>query len=257
MQWVHLLNANVQKEYLEMKRYLPNTIALIVTFYAIFLGMFAGIQIIGDPASQDVNTQYAIVNYIFWFLSIMIMQNIGWEITNEAMRGTLEQLCMSPMGLWRILSARLFSSTFLYLIIIVVLLVGTMLTTGQWLNIDVVTILPIMLLTLVSMIGVGFMIAGISIIWKQVQAFLQILQFILAGLTFIPLSVAPLMVFLPFVKGVDLVRNVMIKGWSFQEISGVDFLILGFNAIFYFILGLGVFLFCERIAMRKGLLAHY
>jgi ABC-2 type transport system permease protein len=257
MHWLNLLKANTRKEYIELKRYLPNTIAMIVTFYAIFLGMFAGIQLIGDPSTQDINIQYTIVNYIFWFLGMMVMNNIGWEITNEAMRGTLEQLCMSPMGVWRIMVTRLVSSAVLNFMMIAVLLYVSMLTTGQWLNIDVLTILPILILTLISMFGVGFMIAGISIVLKQVQAFLQILQFILAGLTFIPLSAAPLFAYFPFVKGVDLVRNVMIDGVTLSQISGGDFLILGFNAIFYFVLGLILFLFCERIAMNKGLLAHY
>jgi ABC-2 type transport system permease protein len=257
MYWANLLNANARKEYIELKRYLPNTLAMVFTFYIIFLGMFTGIQLIGDPSTQDLNIQYAIVNYIFWFLAMTVMNSIGWEITNEAMRGTLEQLCMSPMGIWRIMVARLLATTALYFFIIVGLLYLSMLTTGQWLNIDVIAIMPVLILTLISMFGVGFMIAGISIILKQVQAFLQILQFVLAALTFIPLSVAPFFAFLPFVKGVDLVRQIMINGVTLTQIGIGDFLILGFNAIFYFALGLIFFFYCERFAMKKGLLAHY
>jgi len=257
MRWVNLLKANIRKEYIELKRYLPNTIAMLFTFYIIFLGMFAGIQLIGDPSAADSNTQHAIVNYIFWFLAMMVVNNIGYEVINEAMRGTLEQLSMSPMGIWRIMSARLFASTLLNFIMIVGLLYLSMLTTGQWLNIDVVAIMPILILTLISMFGIGFMIAGISIILKQVQAFLQILQFILAGLTFVPLSVAPFLAYFPFVKGVDLVRDVMINGATLSQIGWTNFGILGANAVVYIVLGLLFFLYCERIAMNKGLLAHY
>src|SRR5699024_8186097 len=109
VRWLNLLKANLRKEYIELKRYMPNTIAMVITFFCIFLGMFAGIQLVGDPGSQDVNTQYVIVNYIFWFLAMMVMNSIGWEITNEAMRGTLEQLCMTPMGLWKVMITRLIS----------------------------------------------------------------------------------------------------------------------------------------------------
>lgn len=257
MKWINLLKANTRKEYLELRRYLPNTIAMLLTFYIIFLGIFAGIQVIGDPSAADVNTQYAIVNYIFWFLAMMVVNNIGYEITNEAMRGTLEQLSMSPMGIWRIITTRLISSMLLNLALIVVLLYASMLTTGQWLNIDVITIMPILILTLISMCGLGFIIAGMSIVLKQVQAFLQILQFALVGLTFVPLSVAPFLAVFPFVKGVDLVRDVMINGATLTQISGTDFAILGLNAIVYFVIGLYFFLFCERVAMSKGLLGHY
>src|SRR5690625_6384989 len=83
MSWLHLLNANFRKEYIELKRYLPNTMAMIFTFYFIFLGMFAGIQVIGDPSVQDVNTQYVIVNYIVWFLAMVVMQDIGWQVTKD------------------------------------------------------------------------------------------------------------------------------------------------------------------------------
>lgn len=257
MKWLNLLKANTRKEYLELRRYLPNTLAMLATFYIIFLGMFAGIQVIGDPGAADMNTQYMIVNYIFWFLAMMVVNNIGFEVTNEAMRGTLEQLSMSPMGIWRIITTRLASSMILNFLLIIILLYASMLTTGQWLNLDVVTILPILILTLISMCGLGFIIAGMSIVLKQVQAFLQILQFMLAGLTFVPLTVAPFLAFFPFVKGVDLVRDVMIDGITLSQIGVGDFSILIVNAVVYFVVGLNFFLFCERVAMRKGLLGQY
>lgn len=257
MQLLNLFNANMRKEYIELKRYLPNTIAILLTFYIIFLGMFAGIQIIGDPSTQDANIQYVIVNYIFWYLMMIVVNEIGWQISSEASQGTLEQISMSPMGIWRILTARLISLTCIHFFIIVALLYLSMATTGQWLNIDVVTIIPILLLTLLSMFGLGFMIAGLTVILKQVQAFLQILQFILAALAFVPLTVAPFLAFFPIVKGVDLVRSVMIDGLTLSQIRTSDFLILGFNAVFYFVIGLGIFLYCERYARKKGLLSHY
>ncbi|SES65271.1 ABC-2 type transport system permease protein [Oceanobacillus limi] len=257
MQWFNLFNANIRKEYIELKRYLPNTLAMLFTFYFVFLGMFFGIQVIGDPSVQDINTQYAIVNYVFWFLTIMVIQDIGWQVINEGMRDTLEQLSMSPMGIWKIMTTRLLATTLLNFIIVVFLLFLSMLTTGQWLNIDVGTLLPILLLTLISMFGIGFIIAGISIVLKQVQAFLQILQFILAGLTFVPLTVAPFLAFFPFVKGVDLVRSVMIDGVTLSQIQATDWAILSVNAVVYFVLGLFIFLYCERFAMKRGLLAHY
>ena len=257
MKWLHLFQANLRKEFIELKRYLPNTIAMLVTFYLIFLGMFAGIQVIGDPGSQDLHTQYAIVNYVFWFLAFMVVNNIGYEVINEGMRGTLEQLSMSPLGIWRIMTARLIASTLLNFIMVSGLLYAAMLTTNQWLTIDLLTIMPILILTLISMFGLGLMIAGISIIVKQVQAFLQILQFILAGLTFVSLGKVPWLAYFPFVKGVDLVRRAMIDGVSIGQMGMGDISLLGLNAIIYFSLGLAFFLYCERYAIRKGLLSHY
>src|SRR5699024_12313129 len=129
-----------------------------------------------------------------------------------------------------------------------------MLTSGQWLNIDVLTILPILILMLISMFGVGLMIAGISIILKQIQSFLQILQFIIAGLTFVPLSVAPFLAYFPFVKGVDLLRFVMIDGATLGQIGGGDLLILTFIAVFYFVVVFFIFQYFSWVETKKGLL---
>ncbi|WP_339217282.1 ABC transporter permease [Ornithinibacillus sp. FSL M8-0202] len=257
MSWFNLIKANTRKEVIELKRYLPNTIAMLVTFYCIFLGLFAGIQLIGDPGSKDLNTQFVIVNYVFWYLALIVVQDIGYQITNEATQGTLEQLYMSPLGQWKIMLSRLIALGTAHFLIVVILLLLAMLTTGQWLNIDLLTILPIFILTIVSMMGLGFIIAGMTLVLKQIGAFLQILQFILAGLVFVPLSTAPFLAFLPIVKGVDLIRATMIDGLSLADFTAFDYFSLIFNAIFYFLLGLIFFLYCERIAMKKGLLAHY
>src|SRR5690625_7053873 len=99
------------------------------------------------------------------------------------------------------MTARLIASTLLTFSMVSGLLYAAMLTTNQWLTIDLLTIMPILILTLISMFGLGLMIAGISIIVKQVQAFLQILQFILAGLTFVSLGKVPWLAYFPFVKG--------------------------------------------------------
>jgi ABC-2 type transport system permease protein len=252
-----VLRVNTKKEYIEMKRYFANTLSLLLTFYIIFIAMFLGIQVIGDPAEAGANTQFIIVNYIFWYLAMMTLQSIGWTVMNEAMRGTLEQLYMSPVGAWKILLSRLSGMIFINLVIVIFLLFASMLTAGEWLNLNPGTILPILVLTLASMIGVSFIIAGASIIFKQIDSFLQILQFIVMALTFVPLSIAPYMVAAPFVKGVDMTRKVMIDNYSLVDFSMGDYAWLIGNAIVYGIIGIAVYVACERFAMKKGLLGHY
>lgn len=257
MHLLNLLNANIRKEYIEMKRYLPNTLAMLATFYFIFLAMFFGIKFVGDPAMFDTNVQYSIVSVVFWSLTIMTMNFIGFTVIQEAMRGTLEQLYMSPMGVWKIMLTRIIGQFVVQSVIILTLLFIAMLTSGQWLNLNPMTTLPIMFFTLISMIGVSFMIAGLAIVFKQVDSFLQIFQFILMGLVFVPLSVAPFLAVAPFVKGVDMVRTVMIENLTLTQIPATDYIVLIVNAIVYMAMGLFVFLRCEKLAMRKGLLGQY
>jgi len=257
MKWLHLFNANFRKEYIELKRYLPNTIALVVTFYIIFLAAFFGIMFIGDPASFDTNVQYSIVSVVFWSLTMMTMNFIGYSVITEATRGTLEQLYMSPMGVWKIMLTRIVSQLGLQSVIMILLLFGAMLTSGQWLSLNPMTTIPIIIVTMISMVGVSFMIAGLAIIVKQIQAFLQIFQFVLMGLVFVPITVAPFLAFAPFVKGVNMVRTVMLENLTLTDLSLSDYGILILNSLVYLILGLVVFDRCEKIAMKKGLLGQY
>lgn len=253
----NVLLANIQKVATELWRYLPNTVSTVITFYAIFLLMFLGIQSFGAPESAEVGAQYVIVSTALWFLALIAMQGIGWEITQEATRGTLEQLYMSPMGAWRILLARMIGTVLVNLVIIALMVFLSMVTAQQFLNINLLTLTPILALTILGMLGVGFMVAGLSLVFKQVQSFLQIAQFIFFALVSVPLTLVPLLELAPVVKGADMVRKVMIEGTGLTGFSALDWASLALNALVYF--GLGVWLYkrAEVRAMNRGLLGQY
>lgn len=254
---VNVLLANLQKVATEMWRYLPNTLSTLVTFYAIFLMLFWGIQVLGSSEGAAQSTQYVIVSTALWFLALMAMQGIGWAVTEEAMRGTLEQLYMSPVGAWRILLARMVGTVLVNLIIIALMVLLSMLTARQTLNLDLLTLTPILALTILGMLGVGFMVAGLALVFKQVQAFLQIAQFIFFALVAVPLSASPLLAFAPVVKGADMVRSVMVEGVNLTGFSAFDWLSLLLNAGVYFALGVFLYTRAEVRAMNRGLLSQY
>jgi ABC-2 type transport system permease protein len=132
-----------------------------------------------------------------------------------------------------------------------------MLTAGQWLNLAPLPILLILLPTLLGIIGLGFMAGGLAVVFKQVNALLQIMQFLFLGLAFVPLASAPWLEFAPVVKGIDLMRNVMVSNLTLAEVTAADWTSLLLNGAIYFALGLGVFLLCERRALNRGLLGQY
>ncbi|HFK1719490.1 ABC transporter permease [Bacillus thuringiensis] len=240
-----------------MLRYLPNTISELVIFYLVFLGFFLGITLVGDPNTIEHNIQLVILNYVFWFLILTVTQGIGWEISNEAGQGTLEQLYLTPYKLSFILLTRMISTILINLVTISFLLFGAMLTANQWLNIDLISILPILCITLIGVFGIGYAIAGITMILKQVDYILQLFQFIIMGLTFIPLTVAPFLKYGPFMLGLQLIRDIAINKKSLFSIGGAELLFLIVNACIYLVIGLIVFWRCEKIAKNKGLFGHY
>ncbi|MCA9840394.1 MAG: ABC transporter permease [Trueperaceae bacterium] len=254
---LNVVSANLRKVATEMRRYLPNTISMIVTIYAIFLMFFLGIKFIGDPSNAEANTQYMIVTTVMWFLTLMAMQGIGWEITTEATRGTLEQLYMSPVPAWFILFSRMLATILLNLIVYAVILVLIMATSGQWLRFDWLTLIPLFLISLLGMIGVGFMIAGLALIFKQIQAFLQIAQFIFLAMVAVPVGLSPYLELVPVVRASSMIREAMTSGTSLVAFGASAWLLLVLNALIYFVLGVFVYKRAEARAMNFGLLGQY
>lgn len=257
MSVLNLFRVNFKREWIEIKRYLPNTISELVIFYFVFLGFFLGIALIGDPENSDYNTQVVIVNYIFWYLVLSVTQGIALEISNEASRGTLEQLTMTPYNLSFILITRMISKLILSMISITILLVLAMLTSQQKLNLDLLSIMPILLITLLGVIGLGFIISSITLVYKQSGYIVQLFQFIAMGMTFIPLTVLPILKYAPFIYGLQLIREITINNSSIFSLTVSDFVFLIINSLIYFIVGLYVFNRSEKFAKSKGLLGQY
>ncbi len=257
MSSLNVLNANVRKVGIELLRYLPNTVSTVVTFYAIFLMFFLGIRVIGGPETTGASSEYLIVSMVLWFLALMAMQGIGWEITNEATRGTLEQLYMSPVGTWKILLSRMVGSVVVNFAIIVVVLLLNMLTAGVWLNFDLLTLAPLLFLTVVCMLGVGFMVAGLALVFKQIQAFLQIAQFIFFALVAVPVGLSRWLELLPVVRGSTMIRAAMTEGVTLAGFSAAAWALLVANTVVYFALGILLYKLAERRAMNRGLLGQY
>lgn len=255
--WLQAAVANVRKVFIEMLRYLPNTLSLLVTFYAIFLFMMLGVRVVGDPAMAGENIRYLIVANAFWLLLLAGVSSMGGELTAEAMRGTLEQLYMSTKPTWFLLLARMVGTALVSLMLIVVMVCASMLTAGQWLNIDLPPLLLVLPPTLAGVIGLGFAVAGLALVYKQINAMLQIAQFLLMGLAFAPPSAVPGLVFAPAAKGIDMVRRVMVHGQGLGDFVAGDWGVLLLGGAVYFAAGLALFLLCERHAMRRGLLGQY
>jgi ABC-2 type transport system permease protein len=254
---VAVFDANIRKVLIEMRRYLPNTISLMITFYAIFLAMFLGITVVGDPATAEQNLRFAIVGNAFWFLLLLGVNSMGWEITTEATRGTLEQIAMSPIGMSWILLARMTGTFLAYLVITALMLLATMATSGQWLHLDVPLLLAILLPTFFGVMGIGFAMAGLAVVFKQISSILQVSQFVFLALAFVPLAVAPWLELAPFVKGIDMVRASTIFGHGFADFGGRDWGSLMLSGAVYFVLGLFAFHAAERRAVTRGLLGQY
>jgi ABC-2 type transport system permease protein len=248
----------LRRTVLEARRYLFDTISGLVTIYGFFLLLFFGAKAFGAGRPGFGNTLAAVVvSFAVWSLTVFALGTMTFELTQEAQLGTLEQLGMSPFGLVHVLLARVLTMLCVYFGMMVVLLVLMMATTGRWLNVAPLSTLPIILLTILGVMGMGFVLGGVAIVFKRVQQALQVWQIAVFGLIAAPVDRVPFTKYLPLTWGATLLRRVMVDGASITSLPVGDVLFLIANSLVYFGLGIFVFKRFEIVARGRGLLGHY
>lgn len=254
-----VLTAVFRRDWTMMKRYMVNSISSLVSIYMIFILIFAGLQSVSSyvkTGALDGSLEGTIVGFFVWTFTIYAFSNLSWNLINEAQTGTLEQLYLAPCGFKWVGAATLISDFVFSFVPIMLLLVAMMATTGRWLRMDLISLVPLLLITLLGAYGVGFALGGLALVFKRIQALFQIMQFVFIGLLVIPVRV-PGVKYLPLAMGNDLIRAVMVDGVRLWRLPPGDILTAAAVGAAYLAIGIAIFSLCERFAKSRGLLGHY
>ncbi|MCI0399065.1 MAG: ABC transporter permease [Chloroflexi bacterium] len=226
---------------------------------------FVGISfLIGGGAIQQVQLAPALLGYLVWFYAMKIIVSMSWNLKDEMQTGTLEQMYLSPTPAGLLILgqslARLLSTT-----VIMLPLAG-----GLILLLDIeIPLRPagllVFALTIVGLFGFGFLIAGATLIFKQVQALADLIQYALVFLNgaLIPIDrfpgwLAAVAQALPTTQGIVVLRQVVLEGQSLGEVwAGGSLVWLGVHSAATFLGGWFFFKWCERAARQQGLLGQY
>lgn len=258
MRTLVLYRTMLRQTLIGLRRYLFETMSGVVTLYLLFLALFYGAKAFGAGAPKFGNAlEGLVVGYTVWSLAIFAYFSMAQDLVQEAQMGTLEQLAMSPLGLGKVLFGRVLSGLIWQLILIAVLLLLMMASTGKWLHVDVLSLLPLAVLTLGGVVGLSFAMGGLAIVFKRVQSALQIMQMVFIACLALPLHRFPFLKFAPLAWGNRLLGRVMIEGESLLTIPGGDLLFLLAHSAAYVVAGMAIFKYFERVARGRGLLGHY
>lgn len=239
-------------------RYFFNFLSGIITMYMVFAMLFYGTRAIGAGAFDLGNTLEGLfTGYIVWMIVMMGYQDLAYGVSNEAQAGTLEQLYLSPIGYrWIAFFNVAFNCIFnIGVIFLMVLLM--LVTTGQSVNLDLLSILPLFLLIYIQATGLGYALAGLALIFKRIQAFFQIVTFGIIGVFFIPWDRFGWARYLPFTLGRYQLQKVMMDGVRIWQLGVKDLLEMIGITCFYLVLGVLAFSWAEKQAKSRGLLGQY
>jgi ABC-2 type transport system permease protein len=243
---------------IEQRRYAFNAVMRLIAVYAFFFMLFMGARVtLGSTAGYGDSLASLVVVMLVFMMAQRAYQDHSTRLNAEAMQGTLEQLAMSRVGLSQVLVYNLLVMTVVQLGFNAVFVVMMMATTGQWLHLDVLSIVPLLLVSILAVHGLGLAMGGLTLLFKRVGATAAIFQYVFLMLVAVPVDRVPLFRYLPLSYGSGLIRRVMVDGESLFRMPAGDVLFLAVNSGAYFAAGLLVFHLCERAARTRGMLGHY
>jgi len=271
--------AMARKELIIMARYPVNFIAsfgqtfLIVAIFTLGGSMFFRVSAAsaGDlPEGVSGGNPSGIVVYgfiLFMFMSDTLW-TIGYNIRNEQVQGTLEQLYLSPSSKFANLIARV-TNTLVW--------TGLLSLTAAALMTIMIGKLPIenpalgvylLVMTLAGTFGIGFAFAALTLRIKETaQTVANFLQFALLVLcaNFFPFSALPPFImklshFIPPAYSVDAFRSALMgfpRGYPELAPFNVEVIIITLFGLIMPPLGYLLYRRAERYARRRGSLSTY
>ncbi|MFC4448424.1 ABC transporter permease [Halorussus aquaticus] len=254
--YLQLARAVLYREYLVFVRYPANAVGGIVVSLFFFGLLFYGGRMIAGRALTD-SIEGIIVGYFLWTLSVGAYSAISNDIGAEVQWGTLERHVMTPFGFAPVAFVKGVAKLLRTFVTSSVILAVMLLVTRTTLRIDVLTVVPVAVLSVASVLGLGFAAGGVTVLYKRIGNWLNLLQFGFVILISAPAFEVGWTKFLPLALGSSLLQRAMVDGTRLWEFPPGDVAILVGTAVGYVLLGYAVFEYATRRARRLGVLGDY
>ena len=254
--YLQLAKMVLYREYLLFVRYPANAIGGIVVSLFFFGLLFYGGRMLAGQAITD-SIEGIVVGYFLWTLSVGAYSAISNDIGSEVQWGTLERHVMTPFGFAPVAFLKGVAKLVRTFVTSSVILVAMLLVTGTTLTIDVLTIVPVAVLSVSSVLGLGFAAGGVTVLYKRIGSWLNLLQFGFIILISAPAFGLGWTKFLPLALGSSMLQRAMVDGVRLWEFPLADLAVLVATAVGYVAVGYAVFEYATRRARRLGVLGDY
>jgi ABC-2 type transport system permease protein len=254
--YYHLAKAVLYREYLIFVRYPANAIGGIVISLFFFGVLFYGGRLLAGQALTD-SLSGIIVGYFLWTLSVGAYSSVSNDIGSEVQWGTLERHITTPFGFAPVALLKGAAKVVRTFLTSAVVLAVMLLLTGTRLSLDPITVVAVASLSISSVLGLGFAAGGITVLYKRIGNWLNLLQFGFIVLISAPVFEAPWTRVLPLAHGSAMLQRSMVEGVRLWEFGPADLGLLVAVALGYLGAGYLVFHYATRRARRLGVLGDY
>ena len=252
--YVDLAKQVLYREYLLFVRYPANAVGGIVISLFFFGLLFYGGEMVAGRALTD---SLAGIGYFLWTLSVGAYSSISNDIGSEVQWGTLERHVMTPFGFAPVALLKGVAKLVRTFLTSALVLAVMLALTDTGLGVPILTVVVVAGLSIVSVLGLGFAAGGITVLYKQIGNWLNLLQFGFIVLISAPAFDLGWTRLLPLAHGSALLQRAMIDGTRLWEFAPFDLALLVGVAAVYLGLGYVVFELATRRARRLGVLGDY
>lgn len=251
-----LLYGFANRTLIELRRYPLNFLGALLTYLLVFALIFIGGRALA-PDGFESNVEAIIVGYFLLTTVLSTFFTLSGLINTEAKYGTLQQLYVSPFRFPVVMLAAVLGNMIVALSIGMVTLGFILVLTGETLTIDLFTVVPILGLTILQAIGMGFFLGGIALVYKRIRTLFSTLQFAIIGVLSLALTDAFWPRLLPVGQGAAMLHESMANGLLLLDFPLFDHAILVSTSVVYLLIGYLAFHIAQHHARTKGLLDDY
>lgn len=260
-----VMKAELVRAFIIMRRYWFATVMGMIVGYGMLISLIFGFR------SGTVDAQWATdqtenaLGFVVGIFAFGIVGMFSQGLQGMARTGELEQVYMSPHGLITNFLARSFVTSVVSILSWTVMLVLISVTLSSNLHADPFPTFVLLLLTYLNLIGFGFMVGGLTLVFKQIGQATLLIRLAMIGIAFkaspswyeLPGFVLGAAHVVPITDASICLKLVLIEGVGFGVFTHPSFFFLLVNVALWTTLGIACFKYMETWSRDKGTLGAY
>lgn len=251
-----LLYGFCSKKFTTLLRYPVNFLGTVVSTFILFLLLFEGGRAIA-PVRIGRSIDAIIVGFFLFVTVNNSFTFLEGMINNEAKYGTLEQLYASRFDFTTVMFGAAVADTLVSVGMAAITLAFTLLVTGETLTLDMLTVVPILSLTILHTIGLGFLFGGVALLYKRIRGWFNMAQYVFVAVISFAMTDRLWPRLFPTGQGASMLHRAMSDGTALVGFPVIDHVVLLGTAVTYLAVGFSVFYVAQHRARQRGLLDDY
>ena len=279
MGFLLVMKAELVRSFIITRRYWFRTMISIFIGYGMLMVLILGFKFSRISVQETMNSQFSdpmqatafVLGFIIGMFAFGVVGMFSQGLQGMARTGILEQLCMSPHGLITNFMAQsvvnavsnVLSSGFMLWLVTI--------TVEGTLHFDLWPVLAVLMLTFINLLGFGFMVGGLVLLFKQIGQIVILVRMSLFGLAIFAkeellqqgLVISTIMHAMPITDAAICLKYVLIQGQVTVDETSVSvfnhssFYFLILNCVIWTTIGIACFKTLENRARKKGTLGTY